>query len=381
MLTRRHAPWIAAALACSAALTIGVSSAPGRETDTCGLPDAGTVWVDYGEGPVKPDTRAVFARPGVVVATSGAAIPKYFRAHGAATAYFVLHLPNIVGQPAKPADPTTIPAAADALFAKAAASTACVTPWVALNELFGSGLTTPWSPTNTQYRANVLALMQGLAAHGARPVLFVSGNPNVAGDAAGWWQQVAQTGAIVYEAYYAAKRASSLGSCSAAGACGSASVRRSPCSRASGSPPTAWASRSGSTRAADRVPAAPGPPTEGSLVASGQVGSARGEADCGGHEARDRLVWGWGTFGPASVDPDKPAAACVYLWTRDRSLCDGPAAAGPGFHASLVEGQIVLPAPILCGLSGGRRIPAADVTRLTALTTTATRRSTRSSRG
>ena len=37
--------------------------------------------------------------------------------------------------------------------------------------------------------------------------------------------------------------------------------------------------------------------------------------------------WGWANFGPQSVDPDKPAAACVYLWSRDQTLCDGPGAA------------------------------------------------------
>jgi hypothetical protein len=366
---RRHVQWIAAAFAGAAMLTIGVSSAPGREADSCGVPDAGTVWFDYGEGPVRPDTRAVLARPGVVVATSGGPVPRYFRTHGAATAYFVLHLPNIVGQPAKPADPASIPAAADALFAKAVASSACATPWIGLNELFGSALPTPWSATNAQYRANVLALMQGLAAHGARPVLFVSGSPNVAGDAVGWWQQVAQTGAIVYEAYYDAKRAASLGSL-----LGSRRMRlgiRSTIALFQGIGITP-----------DRLGIALGFHSGGGQGAGGRQGLqpreawlrvVKWEALAAKQVAADTKIgsvwsWGWGTFGPASVDPDKPAAACVYLWTRDSSLCDGRAAAGPGFHASLVEGQIVLPAPILCGLSGGRRIPAADVTRLTVLT-------------
>ena len=309
--------WIAAAFAAAAALTSGVSSAPGRETDTCGLPDAGTVWVDYGEGPVKPDTRAVFARPGVVVATSGAAMPKYFRGPRAATAYFVLHLPNIVGQPAKPADPATIPAAADALFAKAVASTACATPWIALNELFGSALATPGRPTNTQYRANVLALMQGLAAHGARPVLFVSGNPNVAGDAAGWWQQVAQTGAIVYEAYYDAKRAAALGSL-----LGSRRMRLGIRST------VALFQSIGITP--DRLGIALGFHSGGGQGAGGRQGLqpreawlrvVKWEALAAKQVAADTKLgsvwsWGWGTFGPASVDPDKPAAACVYLWAR-----------------------------------------------------------------
>ncbi len=63
--------------------------------------------------------------------------------------------------------------------------------------------------------------------------------------------------------------------------------------------------------------------------------------------------WGWGNFGPASIDPDKPAAACVYLWTRDPALCDGPAVAGPAFDASRTEGQIVLPSGVHCAFPGG----------------------------
>lgn len=369
MTRGRYVPLLTASLIGALALVLGATSAPARSTDTCGLPDAGTVWVDYGEGPVKPDTRAVFARPGVVVATSGTAVPKYFRTHGAATTYFVLHLPNIVGQPAKPADPASIPAATEALYAKAAASSACVTPWIGLNELFGSGLATPWSATNAQYRANVLTLMQGLAAHGARPVLFVSGSPNVGADAAGWWQQVAQTGAIVYEAYYDAKRASSLGSL-----LGSRRMRLGMRST------IALFQSIGITP--DRLGIALGFHSGGGQGAGGRQGLqpreawlrvVKWEALAAKQVAADTKLgsvwsWGWATFGPASVDADKPAAACVYLWTRDASLCDGPAVAGSDFHASLVEGQIVLPTGILCGLSGGRRIPATDVTRLTALT-------------
>ena len=43
--------------------------------------------------------------------------------------------------------------------------------------------------------------------------------------------------------------------------------------------------------------------------------------------------WGWATFNAnAPLDPDKPAAACVWLWARDPYLCDGPAAAGAGLQ-------------------------------------------------
>jgi hypothetical protein len=77
--------------------------------------------------------------------------------------------------------------------------------------------------------------------------------------------------------------------------------------------------------------------------------------------------WGWGTFGPDSADPDKAAAACVYLWARDDTLCDGPAAAGAGFNTSLAEAQILVPPGVYCTLAG-HHILTADVRRLTRLT-------------
>jgi hypothetical protein len=365
---RRLLPLVVAAGVCALGLAL-LRPATGRGADACGVPTSGTVWLDYGEGPVKPDTRAVLARPGVVVATSGTAVPRYFRNHGAATAYFVLHLPNIVGQPAKPADPASIPAAADSLYAKAVASTACATPWIGLNELFGSALPAPWSPTNTQYRANVLALMQGLAAHGAKPALFVSGSPVAGGDAAAWWRQVAQAGQIVYEAYYDARRASLLGPL-LAGRRMRLGIRST----------LALFQTAGVAPA--RLGIALGFHSGGGQGAGGRQGLrpreewlrvVKWEALAARQVAADTGIgsvwsWGWGTFGAGSADPDKPAAACVYLWTRNASLCDGPAVAGPGFKPSLVEGQIVLAPPVLCSLSGGRRLAAADVTRLTAFT-------------
>src|SRR5712691_8679583 len=177
---------------CAAAILLAfaapVSSA---RTVDCGLPAATPIWIDYGEGSLTPDVRAVFARPGVVVSTSGTVLPTYYRSHGAATTYFVLHLP--------------------ALVAQAVASSGCTTPWLALNELLGAGSPAPWSPTNAQYRADVLMLMQQLAAGGAHPVLLVHGDPTVAGDTAEWWREVAQTGGVAYEAYYDAPHTYGLG--------------------------------------------------------------------------------------------------------------------------------------------------------------------------
>ena len=193
------------------AVAAGGSSEHARAAPTCGLPAASPLWIDYADG-LTTDVRDVLARPGVVVSSSGTALPAYFRAHGAATTYFALHLPALVGQPSAPADPASIAGAAAKLRSQAVTSTGCATPQVALNELFGSNLPAPWSATNTVYRANVLALMQQLAAGGAFPVLLVHGDYTLTGATADWWRQVAQSGEIVYEDYYDASHISALGS-------------------------------------------------------------------------------------------------------------------------------------------------------------------------
>ena len=76
--------------------------------------------------------------------------------------------------------------------------------------------------------------------------------------------------------------------------------------------------------------------------------------------------WGWAAFNPVGNDPDKPKAACAWLWTRDPALCDAPALAGPSFDQSLDVGA-TLPAGTLC-LLGGTKLLASDVAALSRLT-------------
>lgn len=101
------------------------------------LPSAAPLWIDYGDA-VTNDVRDVLARPGVIVTSGGKPISAYYRAHGAATTYFDLHLPNDVGQPATPADPASIPGTVAKVLAQAVATAGCSTPEIAPNELFGS---------------------------------------------------------------------------------------------------------------------------------------------------------------------------------------------------------------------------------------------------
>jgi hypothetical protein len=355
-----------AAVAAAGSLVGGAGAGPQQSRDACGIPTTAPVWIDYAEGSVAADVRAVFAQPGVVVTASGTAIPKSFRDRGAATTYFELHLPDLVGQPSAPADPASIDGTAQALFQKASTSTACTTPVIALNELFGESIPTPWSASNATYRANVLALMKGLADRGARPVLFVHGDPNTDGAAADWWRQVAGAGSIVYELYFSGQRLSDLGP-----VLGARRVREGA---------RGFVTQFGSIGIAPlRLGIALG---FHSALAAG-IGGRQGLAPV---EAWLRVVkwetlstaqvaketglasiwsWGWALFG--ATDPDKVVTACVYLWARDPSLCDGPGRAGPAFNASRDEGQIVLPAGVTCTSASGQ-VGTAAVDALAAVT-------------
>ena len=356
---------VVAAVAIAVAAGFG-TAARTQALDACGLPDAKPLWIEYGEGSVPKEVRDVFVRPGVILAASGTALPKTYRDKGASTVFFVLNLPRLIGDPTEPADPASIAAAVNRTYEQAVASTECSTPVIGLNELLGPAAPVPWEPKVAQYRANVLALLRGLAAKGAQPSLFVHGNPIFTGEAAAWWRNVGATADVVYEAYYNAPVIVRLGRI--------VGTRRM---------------RLGMRSVTQRLVAAGIPRKRIGYVLGFQV--AIGAAGREGLQpsadwfryvkwnalaARQVVIdertsaiwsWGWGNFGPQSVDPDKPSAACVYLWGRDPALCDGPTAAGAGFKPSRVEGTITLRAGETC-VSASGRIHETDVKALTAVT-------------
>jgi len=347
-----------------AAVGLGVAS-PKAAAAPCGLPDAHPLWFDYAEGSVT-FRKQIFGRTGVIAATSGPAVSSDLRAGGAQTVYWENKLGSLVGSSTSPADTTTIAAAVDKLFGKAVTATGCQTPYVGLNELNGPGTTTPWTQSNTQYRANVLALLQGLTARGARPFLLLPTAPYTDGDAHAWCLQAAQVADIVPEVYFQAPSIMNAGS-----VLGSRRMRvayRNAIANltALGVP----ASRLGIVIGFQSGPGTGGreglQPTSQWLrfvklqtLAAKQVAGELGLGTV--------WSWGWGTFSAAGADPDKQAAACVYLWTRDHSLCDGPGAAGSGFNASLTEGQIALPAGVQCTVDR-RAVSAGSIQALAAVT-------------
>jgi hypothetical protein len=360
------------ALAAAAVLLVNVlqsaQAAPSHRAakpvaSECGLPTKRPLWIDFGDGSVP--FWELFAQPGLVSAAANFRYPPQIRARGGNTIYFDLNFHHRLGSPAKPEPLDKVLDSANRLFYYASASSGCDHPWIALNELFGASLPTPWSATNQVYRDNVLAFIKVLSEHGAHVFLLVNSKPYTADEAGDWWREVAKYSDFVREVYFPSPQIYAQGP-----VLGNRTLRQ--------------AFRDGILD----LTSIGIPVTKVGLFLGFQT-----EKGNGGREGLEKLAWfrtikwqalaakevaselhfgtiwswGWGEWGGGSVDPDKPAAACVYLWTRNHKLCNGPRVAGPGFNADMTEGQIDLPRGIQCVVEGS---PLADnaIRRLTSLT-------------
>lgn len=360
-------------LSATAALLVGLlqsaQAAPSRHAakapakSECGLPTKRPLWIDFGDGSVP--FWELFAQPGLVSAAANFRYPPQIRARGGNTIYFDLNFHRRLGSPAKPKPLDEVLESANRLFFYAAASSGCDKPWIALNELFGASLATPWSATNTVYRANVLAFIKVLAEHGAHVFLLVNSKPYTADEAGDWWREVAKYSDFVREVYFPAPLISGQGP-----VLGNRTMRN--------------AFRDGILD----LTSIGIPVTKMGLFLGFQTEKGNGGREGLGKLAWFRTIkwqalaakqvaaelhfptiwsWGWGEWGGQSVDPDKPAAACVYLWARDHSLCNGPKAAGSGFNTSMTEGQIDLPRGVQCVVGGSPMLDNA-IRRLVAVT-------------
>jgi hypothetical protein len=332
---------------------------------TCApLPALKPVWIDFADGSV-PFWQE-FAKPGIVAAASNQIFPPKLRAAGAQTVFWDMYLNNRIGQPSKPVDSATAFAKANRLFDAAVGSSACSTPYITENELFGASLPIPWSVTNTQYRANVLLYLRTLAARGGHPYLLVSSRPYTAGDAGEWWRQVAEVADIVQEVYFPAPTIYKAGPILGNRILRTA-FRRAILAYTQIGIPTA---KLGIMLGFHTEPHQGG--REGLKPAQAWFRTVKWQALSARQVASEIPIstvwsWGWANWGTRGLDPDKPAAACVYLWTRNPRLCNGPAMAGEGFVTSRTEGQIRLPSGAYCTVAG-RPLSAAGITRLQKLT-------------
>jgi len=346
-------------------LVAALAGAPSALADACGIPDAGPVWVDFAG-----HSAPIEAKPGLVLAVaSGTEIPSKMREAGAATVMYDLNFNKRVGTTSNPADPSTIEAKAKSLFDYAVSVTGCQTPMIAENELFGAQTPTPWSPTNAQYRDNVLRFLEALSALGARPLLSISNPPYTGGDAAEWWRQVSKAAILLRQVYFTSPNAKALH------AMGPAAAGR--------------AMRNGMRSLVNKLTQIGIP--SGRIALQAMFNSSPGLGARAGLEpssawfeivklealaAKDvatqfRLAgiwsWGWATFANTRVDPDKPGAACVWLWARDPTLCDAPATTGVSLDGSTPESELSLQPGMRCVFADGQ-IDRNAVARLTKLT-------------
>jgi len=347
-----------------AALVVAPRAVRADDPANCGLPTKGTMWVDYAghDAPITPT-------PGMVLAvSSGTTVPAAMRAAGAATIFFDLHLNDRVGTTTSPADPSTIEAKAAKEFEFAQQVSGCATPLIAENELFGAQTVTPWSATNAQYRANVLLLLQDLQKLGATVALTIANPPYTGGDAADWWREAAKAAILVRQVYFTSPGPKGLYALGPARS--SRAMRqgmRGLISRFAqiGIP----ASRVALELQFQSAPGTGG--RQGLQPRSAWLEFVKLQALAAKQVAAETKIqgvwsWGWPSFSTAGNDPDKGAAACVYLWARDPKLCDAPALVR--FDTSLTEGQLILPASVRCTLGGDGRILKNDVARVAELT-------------
>jgi hypothetical protein len=334
----------------------------------CGIKSQETVWGEYGW----PTLLPILAKPGTLLAASTHSGTDYSvkaRARGAATYAFNLKLATQVGTPTAPADPSTLEAAAETQYQKAVARTGgCATPLVVENELFGAVTPTPWTASTAQYRANLLQFLTDLAATGAHPVLLVSKSPYLgSADAVAWWQAVAKVSDIVREVYLPATKVWPLGP-----TLGNRLLRLSYRNAVTtftsiGIP----ANRLGVMISFLSAKGVGG--RNGLQPASAWYQVVKWEALAAKQVSKELglgsiFSWGWQEWNAKEMDPDKPKAACVWLWARTKRLCNAPKTLGKTFNSSLSEGQIELSHGTVCRADGFGGIGAGAIGPLQALT-------------
>jgi hypothetical protein len=337
----------------------------GSAAISCGLPEAQPVWIDFADGSVS-FWRERFARPGVAVATGGPNLAAEARAAGAATVHWDMYLRKRVGTPSAPADVDLMERRADSLFDYAVSVSGCEQPLIALNELWGSWLPMPLTPTAERYRENVLRFVRRLSERGGRPALLVSGDPFTGGGAEVWWKSLGQVSDLVLEKYANANV-----------------IWRDGVVRGSRRLRTSY------RRGAAKLLAVGVPASRIGLMIGFQTGAGVGGREglkprsrwfdvakwsgfAAAQVARElRLAhvwsWGWAQRNARSNDPDKTYAACVWLWTRNPSLCDAPGVLGTELDADRRTGQIDLAPGVRC-LYGDTPFTAAGVAELSRFT-------------
>jgi hypothetical protein len=329
----------------------------------CGIPATHPLWIDYADALV-PFWR-IFARPGVIAAGSSPSVMPELRAAGAATVYFDLRMKERVGTPATPFDLQTVVDQSNDRVDRAVARTGCPTPIIAENELLSADLAKSGSSSKAaRYEQNVLTMVKTMASRGAHPYLLIQGKTAVKTSAPSWWRRVARHATIVVEVYRSARAIHSLGPI--AGGRRLRQVLRESIKKLTsvGIPRSRIGVMLGFQIGGRTGRDGLEPATAWYRVVKWQALAAARVAS----ETSIDSVWSWGWGGgTTAVDLEKETAACVYLWTRSRSLCNALTLAGPSFNSSRAESRPKLPRKTRC-LVGRKRLTATQVAALARVT-------------
>ena len=203
---------------------------------------------------------------------------------------------------------------------------------------------------------------------GAHPVLLVSKSPYLgSADAVAWWQAVAKVSDIVREVYLPATKVWPLGPI-LGNRLLRVSYRNAVTTFTSIGIP---ANRLGVMISFLSAKGVGG--RNGLQPASAWYQVVKWEALAAKQVAKEIglgsvFSWGWQEWNAKEMDPDKPKAACVWLWARTQTLCNAPKTLGKTFNRSLTDGQIELSHGTVCradgfggiGAGGDRVAPGAD---------------------
>jgi hypothetical protein len=207
----------------------------------------------------------------------------------------------------------------------------------------------------------VIIFIRTLRELGARPMLLISSRPYTEGEAGLWWREAAHYADLVQEVYYSGKLIHRQGAIA-----GSRTMRMRF--------REAVGAFTDLGIPAKRVGIMLGfqASNRGSMAAIPWFEHVKMQALAAKQVAKETGIgsvwsWGWIARNAAQGDPDKEAAACVYLWARDPRLCNGPIAAGPDFDASRTQGQVVLPRGARCAIDD-RGVSRADIAGLARVT-------------
>ena len=235
-------------------------------------------------------------------------------------------------------------------------------PIIAENELFGAQTPTPWSATNAQYRANVLALLQALDDARRAPALTIANPPYTGGDAAEWWRQVAKVAILLRQVYFTSPNPTGLYALGPGRA--SRSMRNGMRGLVThftqiGIP----ASRIALELQFQSAPGLGG--RDGLQPAAAWFEIVKLEALAAKQVAAEFKIagiwsWGWASFCDGRGRPGQARGGVrLAVGARPAAVRRADPGGRSGFNASLTEGQIALPAAVRCALGDSRRIDVA----------------------